>query len=221
MSARVARVSALSRRKKRAVLLGVNVALIPVALLATVALLMAIGGLLSSVLGLPQVQLKSYESHAIVLTGVHAVLLGLAVAVLDAMACFATPVANFINFTLVYFLLAVVTRMGMLQILLGIYRRGQDQSRLLIYGAGATGRQLAAALRTDETVVPIAFIDDNVHSQGTIIQGLTVYGPMAIPTLIKTHAIDRVLLAMPSAPRPKQASCRANSSLESDSKLRL
>jgi FlaA1/EpsC-like NDP-sugar epimerase len=28
---------------------------------------------------------------------------------------------------------------------------------------------------------------------------------MAIPTLIKTHAIDRVLLAMPSAPRPRQA----------------
>ncbi|SHF79812.1 NDP-sugar epimerase, includes UDP-GlcNAc-inverting 4,6-dehydratase FlaA1 and capsular polysaccharide biosynthesis protein EpsC [Loktanella atrilutea] len=222
-------ISAMSRRAKRALLLSVDVALIPVALLAAAALqgtpgldevapggsivahwlalplLMAIGGLLSSVLGLPLIQLKSYESHAIVLTGVHAVLLGLAAAVLDDMAGFATPVANFINFALVYFLLAVATRMGMLQILLGIYRRGQDQSRLLIYGAGATGRQLAAALRTDETVFPIAFIDDNIHSQGTIIQGLTVHGPMAIPNLIKTHAIDRVLLAMPSAPRPKQA----------------
>ena len=95
--------------------------------------------------------------------------------------------------------------MGMLQLLLGIYRRGQDQSRVLIYGAGATGRQLAAALRTDEMIFPIAFIDDNTNTQGTIIQGLTVYGPMAIPTLVKTHAIDRVLLAMPSAPRPRQA----------------
>ncbi|MFZ3581919.1 polysaccharide biosynthesis protein [Loktanella sp. DJP18] len=217
-------VSALSRRRKRAVLLAVDVALIPLALLGALALqgssdtgativgnwlalplLMAIGGLLSSVLGLPQVQLKSYESHAIALTGLHAVLLGLAAAVLDDMAGFATPLANFINFALVYFLLAVSARMGMLQVLLGIYRRGQDQSRVLIYGAGSTGRQLAAALRTDETVFPIAFIDDNGAAQGTIIQGLTVYGPMAIPTLIKTHSIDRVLLAMPSAPRPKQA----------------
>lgn len=215
-------VSALSRRCKRAVLLAVDVALVPIALLGALALqgtpeigitivshwltlLMAIGGLLSSVLGLPQVQLKSYESHAIALTGVHAVLLGLAAAVLDDMAGFATPLANFINFALVYFLLAIAARMGMLQLLLVIYRRGQDQSRVLIYGAGATGRQLAAALRTDETIFPIAFIDDNTNTQGTIIQGLTVYSPIAIPTLIKTHAIDRVLLAMPSAPRPKQA----------------
>ena len=217
-------VSALSRRRKRAVLLAVDVILIPAALLGALALqgstgagatilghwlalslLMAIGGLLSSVLGLPQVQLKSYESHAIALTGVHAVLLGLTAAVLDDMAGLATPLANFINFALVYFLLAVAARMAMLQILLGIYRRGQDQSRVLIYGAGATGRQLAAALRTDETVFPIAFIDDNINTQGTIVQGLTVHGPMAIPTLIRTHAIDRVLLAMPSAPRPKQA----------------
>lgn len=219
----------MSRRAKRALLLSVDVALIPVALLAAAALqgtpgldgvapggsivahwlalplLMAIGGLLSSVLGLPLIQLKSYESHAIALTAVHAVLLGLAAAVMDDMAGFATPLASFINFALVYFLLAVSARMGMLQLLLGIYRRGQDQSRVLIYGAGATGRQLAAALRTDETVFPIAFVDDNVNAQGTIIQGLTVYGPMAIPALIATHQIDRVLLAMPSAPRPRQA----------------
>jgi FlaA1/EpsC-like NDP-sugar epimerase len=218
-------VSSLSRSKKRTVLLAVDVLLIPVALLGAMALqggpeeqvntvinhwlalplLMAIGGLLSSVLGLPLIQLKSYESHAISLTGLHAVLLGLAAAVLDDMAGFGTPLAAFINFALVYFLLAVSTRVTMLQLLLGIYRRGKDQSRVLIYGAGSTGRQLAAALRTDETVFPIAFIDDNVAAQGTTIQGLTVYGPMAIPRLINSHKIDRVLLAMPSASRPKHA----------------
>jgi FlaA1/EpsC-like NDP-sugar epimerase len=217
-------VSALSRRRKSAVLLAVDVALIPIALLGALALqgvpeasatsvghwlavplLMAIGALLSSILGLPQVQLKSYESHAIALSGVHAVLLGVGAAVLDDIAGFVTPLANFINFTLVYFLLAVSARMGMLQLLLGIYRRGQDQSRVLIYGAGATGRQLAAALRTDEAIFPIAFIDDNINTQGTIIQGLTVHGPVAIPMLIKSYGIDRVLLAMPSSPRPKQA----------------
>ena len=217
-------VSSLSRRYKRAILLAFDVLLIPVALLGAMMLqgtadlvgtilghwlalpmLMAIGGLLSSVLGLPLIQLKSYESHAIALTGVHAVLLGLGAAVLDDMAGFGTPLASFINFALVYFLLAVATRMGMLQLLLGIYRRGQHQSRVLIYGAGSTGRQLAAALRTDETIFPIAFIDDNTNTQGTTIQGLTVYGPLAIPTLIRTHSIDRVLLAMPSAPRHRQA----------------
>jgi FlaA1/EpsC-like NDP-sugar epimerase len=208
-------------------LLAVDVGLIPVALLAAVALqgeltgailghwlalplLMMIGGLLSWVLGLPSIQLKSYESHAIALTGAHAVLLGVAAAVLDDMAGFVSPFANFINFTLVYFLIAVAVRMAMLQLLLSIYRRGQDQSRVLIYGAGATGRQLAAALRTDETIFPIAFVDDNVVVQGTIIQGLTVYGPMSIKRLIGDYNIDRVLLAMPSAPRPKLAQLSRN-----------
>jgi FlaA1/EpsC-like NDP-sugar epimerase len=217
-------VSSLPRRYKRGVFLAIDVALIPVALLASMALqgdlgltgviaghwlalplLMLIGGLLSWVLGLPLIQLKSYESYAIAITGVHAALLGLAAAVLDDMAGFATPFVNFINFVLAYFLIAVAIRMAMLQLLLGIYRRGKNQSRVLIYGAGTTGRQLAAALRTDEIIFPIAFIDDSVPNQGTIIQGLTVYGPMAIQTLIRTYAIDRVLLAMPSAPRPKQA----------------
>jgi FlaA1/EpsC-like NDP-sugar epimerase len=222
-------ISAMSRCRKRVVLLAVDMLLIPVALIGAIALqgnaltenlsagggiighwlalplLTVIGGLLSTVLGLPLIQLKSYESHAIALTGVHAVLLGLATAVLDDLAGLGTPLATLINFVLVYFLLDVATRMGMLQLLLGIYRRGQDQSRVLIYGAGSTGRQLAAALRTDETIFPIAFVDDNINTQGTTIQGLTVYGPMAIPTLVRTHSIDRVLLAMPSAPRPRQA----------------
>jgi FlaA1/EpsC-like NDP-sugar epimerase len=218
-------VSSLSRGNKRMVLLAVDVLLIPLALLGAMALqgdtaahtgtivnhwlalfvMMVIGGLLSTVLGLPLIQLKSYESHAIALTAVYAVLLGLAAAVLDDMAGFGTPLAAFINFALVYFLVDVATRMGMLQALLGIYRRGQDQSRVLIYGAGSTGRQLAAALRTDETIFPIAFVDDNISAQGTTIQGLTVYGPMAIPTLVRSHNIDRVLLAMPSATRPRQA----------------
>jgi FlaA1/EpsC-like NDP-sugar epimerase len=218
-------ISALSRRSKRAVMLTVDVVLTPIAFLAALALqggpfeqtgmiakhllalvlLIGFGGLLSWVLGLPLIQLKSYESRAITLSGVHAVLLGLVAALLGDMAGFGIELAAFINFMLVYFLLAVTVRMGMLQILISIYRRGQDQSRVLIYGAGATGRQLAAALRTDDRVFPIAFIDDNLAAQGTIIQGLTVYGPMAISRLIRSHTIDRVLLAMPSAPRTKQA----------------
>ena len=221
-------VSILSRRVKRAVVLVVDIVQIPVALLAALALqqnglvgsadaggilqhwlalplLMIFGGLLSSVLGLPLIQLKSYESHAIALSGVHAVLLGLAAAVMNDIAGFNMPLAVFINFTLVYFLLTVATRIGMLQLLLEIYRRGQDQNRVLIYGAGRTGRQLAAALRTAETIFPVAFIDDNASIQGTIIQGMTVHGPMAVPALVRDHKIERVLLAMPSMPRPKQA----------------
>lgn len=218
-------VSTLSRDAKRVILLLIDILLIPVALLAAlilqqneafsfdglvqnwlaVPLLMALGVLLAMVMGIHKIQLKAYESRAIGLTGMHAVLLGLATAIMDDMAGYGTPFATFINFALVYFLMAVTVRVVMLQILLGVYRRGSDQCRVLIYGAGSTGRQLAAALRTDEKIFPLAFVDDNTALQGTIVNGLSVYSPVVIESMARSQQVDRVLLAMPSMSRPKQA----------------
>lgn len=215
----------LSRQSKRQILLVIDIALVPIALFFAVALqnegfpesgslarnwlalplLMSICGLLSSVMGVHKVQLKAYENHAIGLTAIHAILLGLATAVLDDMAGYGTSLPTFINFALIYFLLSVATRMSMLQVLLAIYRSGQLQTRVLIYGAGPTGRQLAAALRTDEAILPVAFVDDALSTQSTIVQGLTVYSPLTIEMLVREKAIDRVLIAMPDMPRAKLA----------------
>ena len=217
-------ISTLPREAKRSILLAVDIVLIPLALFAALflqqgdaspldkltqnwqvlPLLMGIGALLTSVMGIHKIQLKAYESRAIGLTAVHGVLLGLAAAVLDDMAGYGTAFATFVNFVLVYFLMSVAARVMMLQLLLGVYRSGAKQSRVLIYGAGRTGRQLAAALRTDETTIAVAFIDDNSSVQSTIVQGLTVYSPVMIEALARERAIDRVLLAMPSMPRAKQ-----------------
>ena len=218
-------VSTLSRQAKRIILLLIDVALVPVALLTAFALqtnglpegpgllthwaglplLMMIAGLLVLVTGIHRVQLKAYESRAIMMTGMHALLLGLSTAILDDMAGYGTPLATFINFVLVYFLMSVAARVTLLQVLLWIYRRGQKQTRVLIYGAGATGRQLVAALRTDDAIQPVAFVDDSPSLQSTMVRGLNVYSPVAIDALIKSREVDRVLLAMPSVGRPKLA----------------
>lgn len=218
-------VNTLSRNVKRYILLTVDVFLVPVALFLGLALqqsgfpnldvfagrwlslplLMGLSGLVSTAMGINKIQLKAYETRAIGMTGAHAVLLGLATAVLDDLAGFGTPVATFINFALVYFLLSVAARVIMLQILLAIYRNGQEQCRVLIYGAGATGRQLAAALRTDETIFPIAFIDDNSALNAIMMQGLRVYPARDIERLMKERQIDRVLIAMPQMPRAQLA----------------
>lgn len=211
----------LSRQAKRLILLIIDVALVPVALLIAFALqgtsmpyasggtmlplLMGLSALLVLVTGIHRIQLKAYESRAIMMTGAHALLLGLTSAILDDMAGYGTPPATFINFVLVYFLLSVATRVVMLQVLLWIYRRGTPQTRVLIYGAGRTGRQLVAALRTDETIQPVAFVDDNPALQSSMVRGLHVYSPVAIESLIKSRDIDRLLLAMPSLSRPRLA----------------
>lgn len=215
----------LSRPAKQAIILGIDLLLIPVAIFAAFALqmngmppldgltrnwpaiplLMLIGGLLAVVMGIHKVQLKAFENRAIGMTAIHAVTMGLATAVLDNIAGYGTPAATFITFGLVYFLLVCTTRFALLQLLLWIYRRGQDQVRVLIYGAGRTGQQLAAALKTDDVIMPMAFVDDNKSLQSTIVQGLHVYSPVTIATLAFNLEVKRVLLAMPNVPRPRLA----------------
>ena len=218
-------INSLKRQTKQTIVLSIDIGLVPVALVIAFALqmnglppfdsdtldwlalplLMLIAGLLSFAMGIHRIQLKSYESRAIGMTAVHAVIMGVATVTLDALANYGTPFATFINFVIVYFLLAVALRMTLLKVLLAIYRRGNTQYRVLIYGAGRTGRQLAAALRTDDTILPVAFVDDNKALQSTIVQGLSVFSPIAIQTLARTRNVDRVLLAMPSVPRPRLA----------------
>ncbi|NEP32957.1 nucleoside-diphosphate sugar epimerase/dehydratase [Moorena sp. SIO3B2] len=71
--------------------------------------------------------------------------------------------------------------------------------RLVIYGAGAAGSQLAAALANQRTYRLIAFIDDNSDLQHrVVIQGLKVYSPAKLRLLWQQKAFDTVILAMPS-----------------------
>lgn len=213
----------MPRRAKQAMILCLDVFLVPIAIAAALALqsnviqgisalwrhweaiplLMMIAALLSIVMGIHRVQLKSYEIRAVGLTAIHAILVGLSTAILDGLAKYGTPMATFINFALVYFLLTVTSRIALLKTLLAIYRRGSDQVRVLIYGAGRTGLQLAAALKTDMSIMPIAFVDDNKGLQSTIMQGLHVYSPVSIAALVADQRITRVLLAMPSVPPPR------------------
>jgi FlaA1/EpsC-like NDP-sugar epimerase len=75
--------------------------------------------------------------------------------------------------------------------------------RVLIYGAGKTGQQLCAALRSHDRIVPLAFLDDNAALQGRMIDGLRVYAPVGLDAAARKLGIDRVLLAMPSQPAAK------------------
>ncbi|MBE0452470.1 polysaccharide biosynthesis protein [Roseovarius autotrophicus] len=82
-----------------------------------------------------------------------------------------------------------------------------DDTRLpvLIYGAGQTGQQLAAALLTDDQLRPVAFVDDEPRLRALSIVGLRVHGPDEIDALIARHGIGRVILSMPSATEATRA----------------
>lgn len=50
-------------------------------------------------------------------------------------------------------------------------------TRVVIYGAGASGRQLLPALSQMDEYYPVAFVDDNRALQGQVIHGVSVFAP--------------------------------------------
>ena len=218
-------VSDLPRPVKRSFIVALDVLLLPVAMFFALALqqsrfphtagmtqlwlsmiiLMTLAGLLSVTMGLHKVQLKAYETRALGMTALHALVVGVASALLGQLSGSGSPLSTSIIFAFVFFGLCAGSRFVLLQVLRSIYAHGKDQIRVLIYGAGRMGKQLAAALKTDDTLVPIAFVDDDKELHSTIVQGLTVYSGVAISALVRQKKIDRVLLAMPSQSRARLA----------------
>ena len=140
-------------------------------------------------------------------TGAFAALLSLALLVLcrTAQQSFPFPVVGVSLFGAVFFLTSVGVRLAMLSAYMWVLRWGHRRWRVLIYGAGTTGIQLAAALKNHESVLVVAFLDDSVALQSMTVAGLRVLSPDRIEQIVQEREIDRVLLAMPSTSAPKQA----------------
>ncbi len=76
--------------------------------------------------------------------------------------------------------------------------------KVLIYGAGAAGTQLATILKTDPAYSLVGFIDDEPSLKGWNINGLSVFSPLQIESFINEKAVKEVILAMPSAGHKKR-----------------
>lgn len=71
--------------------------------------------------------------------------------------------------------------------------------QILIYGAGAAGRELAGALRQGDQLFPAGFIDDDAGLQGSDIAGLRVYPPSRLSALVDDFDIQEVIVCLPAA----------------------
>ena len=76
--------------------------------------------------------------------------------------------------------------------------------RVAIYGAGAAGNQLVAALRMGRVMRPVAFIDDDDSISDRVISGLQVYKPRHIQRMIDATSAQEILLAIPSSNRGRR-----------------
>lgn len=82
--------------------------------------------------------------------------------------------------------------------------RAQQRRRVLIYGAGSAGRQLAAALANSKEMEVVAFADDDPTLHGSMIDRREIYPATNFAGLVDRLAVDDVLLAVPSASRRRR-----------------
>lgn len=218
------RAIAMSRESKRRVFLILDMLLIPSAvvialllgggslasiaaprMLLTLAVMLGFGCSAILALGLPRIKLNAFEQSAILKTAAMAAIVAMAgwvfwKSAFGGMAPF-SPIILWMTLTL----MAVMTRIFIRHALHAIYVKGQHRNRVLIYGAGQTGTQLALALQTDDTLEAVAFVDDNSTLQRMVVAGLRVYSPINITKLVRDMQINRVVLAMPSNSPTRQA----------------
>jgi FlaA1/EpsC-like NDP-sugar epimerase len=76
--------------------------------------------------------------------------------------------------------------------------------RVLIYGAGSAGRQLAAALKTSSELVVVGLLDDDSTLHKQVLNGLKIYDPSDLLSLVAKLRVTQVFLAIPSAPRARR-----------------
>ena len=83
-------------------------------------------------------------------------------------------------------------------------RRGRYLgSRVIVVGAGNAGVSVVQQMQRQPNLgyLPVAFVDDDPDKQGLKIHGLSVMGDRrAIPRLIRSLKIRKVIIAIPSAP---------------------
>jgi FlaA1/EpsC-like NDP-sugar epimerase len=79
-----------------------------------------------------------------------------------------------------------------------------SRPKVLIYGAGRTGRQLVAAMANSQEMRVVGFLDDDNRLHGHVLNGQPIYNPADLANLVTTLTISDVLLAMPSLGRKRR-----------------
>lgn len=215
----------LTRRQKRYFFLAFDSALVPTSLMLAFALRFSDGlpqaqveaalplFILMSIFApvvmvafrLPWIKLTALDMSALLRIACAAMLLGVSAMVASYLLELGAPRSVPILLTAMFFTLAVLGRALGSVLLNAATNRDGIGVPVAIYGAGAAGIQLASALRQSSEVQPVTFVDDNPSLNGLIISGLSVASPSRLRKMAEQGDVERILVAMPSLAKDKQA----------------
>jgi FlaA1/EpsC-like NDP-sugar epimerase len=83
--------------------------------------------------------------------------------------------------------------------------RASDKPRVLIYGAGVAGRELASALNGSSEMRLVGFIDDDAALWRSTMFGVPIFSPDAVEREVEKQRVTDILLAIPSSTRARRA----------------
>lgn len=164
-----------------------------------------VGVFLYANFGIYRSMIRSMESRTIVSIGIGSIILTLCVA---AVAFFDTMLLIPRTSAAIYGLL-VMAGTGLWRVAARAYYSriagaNINRERVVIYGAGAAGTELAASIQNSNRMKIVAFLDDDPQLTKSYVRGVRVYQPHALGKLKDRHGIHRVLIALPSVDRQRR-----------------
>lgn len=216
---------ALQPEQKRNILLLVDLLIVPMALVGALLLhtgpsysfqALFLGGaylpllvtgtfFLSLHFGVARIRLDGFEMRAVSKTATFAALVALLSLALSFGLGAGTSFGFHVSFGINFFALNIASRMAMRRVRNSAARLDRPARRVLIYGAGRTGMQLACALQGDRSVNVVAFVDDNRALEGSMVAGVQVVGSRRVEALVAKRGIELVYLAMPTISSEKSS----------------
>jgi len=214
----------LSRAAKRAIFLAVDSLLVPIALYCAFALrygtatpwmpiadswvlfpVLTMWGVgIIWALRLHRIKLNAFNTHSMANIALAALFLSGSAIILSYLLNLSAPRSVPVLLGLFFCMFAVCARLCGLSLLRWVSQNHSNRKPVAIYGAGAAGIQLAAALRQASEARPVFFIDDNPTLHGLMVAGLPVYGPDKLGKLISVRGIEQILLAVPSMTKERR-----------------
>ncbi len=214
-------IEGLERWQKKAVAIALDCAMLPFALWC--ALQLRYGGaathsvdftsfwpvfVVSVLIGVPAFAAVGLYRHIIRYMGweaIGAVMKGTTIATIAVIAvAYMLPMAGFprsapLIFWLLSFCYVAGTRFAVRAYAERVVRRNAARKRVVIYGGGAAGAQLAQRLKQDRYYRPVAIIDADKRVHGRVIHGLAAHPVESLASLITEHVVSHVFVALPSA----------------------
>lgn len=111
------------------------------------------------------------------------------------------PRSSLLIFWIFSFAYIAATRLFARGMIRTVEFRKTPHRNVAIYGAGRAGTQLSFALSNSREYRPVAFFDDDLDLQGTLVSGIKIYSPNKINEVIFSKNVEEVILAIPSMSR--------------------